>query len=93
MEYQQFLKSLNNIEPPEGSLLLQAMWFDAKGDWDQAHRIVQDMDGASASWIHAYLHRKEGDLGNAGYWYHRAGRNRSEADLSSEWEEIVKALL
>ena len=93
VDLQQFINSLNQVEPPEISPLLLALWYDAKGGWDKAHSIVQDMDGASASWIHAYLHRKEGDLGNAGYWYRRAGKDRPTKDFQSEWEEIVQELL
>ena len=93
MEFQDFINSLEQPEPPAVSPVLLALWHDAKGDWEKAHGIVQEMEGATASWIHAYLHRKEGDLGNAGYWYHRAGRNRPELDLQAEWEDIVRELL
>ena len=73
--------------------MLQALWYDAKGNWDQAHHIVQEIDSDMASCIHAYLHRKEGDLGNAGYWYRRAGRSTTELDLQAEWEQLVRELL
>ena len=56
---------------------LAALWWAAKGNWDEAHKIVQDEETADAAWVHAYLHRVEGDLGNAGYWYRRAGTSRS----------------
>jgi hypothetical protein len=80
---------------PEAALSppLKALWWAAKGDWDQAHRIVQDEDGADAAWVHAYLHRVEGDLGNAAYWYRRAGQPVATDLLEAEWERIVSTLL
>ena len=72
---------------------LRALWWAAKGDWDQAHKIVQDEDDANSAWVHAYLHRVEGDLGNAGYWYRRAGQPVAKDALEAEWERIVNALL
>ena len=79
--------------PPETSPVLRALWIEARGDWDGAHKIVQDVSDRSAAWVHAYLHRKEGDLTNAAYWYSRAGRELSTFSLEREWEEIVKTLL
>jgi hypothetical protein len=76
------------LEPP-----LAALWWAAKGQWDAAHKIVQDEDKASAAWVHAYLHRVEGDLGNAGYWYRQAGQPVAKDSLEAEWERIVSALL
>ena len=76
------------LEPP-----LAALWWAAKGNWDQAHRIVQDETSADAAWVHAYLHRVEGDLGNAGYWYRQAGQPAAKDSLEAEWERIVSALL
>ena len=78
---------------PELAPPLAAMWWAAKGDWDAAHKIVQDEDTADAAWVHAYLHRVEGDLGNAGYWYRRAGKPQAKDSLEAEWERIVSALL
>lgn len=75
----------------EGALL--ALWWDAKGDWAKAHEIAQDVDGADGAWVHAYLHRKEGDVGNAAYWYRRAGRRVAAGDLRVEWEGIVGEML
>ncbi len=75
----------------DGALL--ALWWDAKGDWDRAHEIAQDVGGADGAWVHAYLHRKEGDLGNAVYWYRQAGRGAASGDLRVEWEEIVGEML
>ncbi len=74
-----------------GALL--ALWFDAHGDWEKAHEAAQDVAGPDGAWVHAYLHRKEGDLGNAGYWYRRAGRAAASGDLKMEWEAIVLEML
>ena len=71
----------------------RALWYDLKGDWDTAHSIVQVMSDVNAMWIHAYLHRKEGDLGNASYWYRNAGRSMPEISLEEEWEYIAQALI
>ncbi len=82
--------------PPEGlSPGLQALWHDARGDWDRAHDRAQEDPGCDGSWVHAYLHRKEGDVGNAGYWYSRAGRTPPArgVTLEAEWAEIARALL
>ena len=70
-----------------------ALWHDARGDWETAHDVAQEIDGPDGAWIHAYLHRKEGDLGNAGYWYRRAGRPTAAGPLDEEWIAIVSALL
>jgi hypothetical protein len=75
----------------DGALL--ALWWDAKGDWERAHEIAQEVEGADGAWVHAYLHRKEGDLGNAAYWYRRAGRAMASGDLRVEWEGIVGEML
>lgn len=72
--------------------LLAAMWWDARGDWARAHGIAQSVEGADGCWVHAYLHRKEGDLGNADYWYRRAGLRRPETALDAEWAAVVAAL-
>lgn len=72
---------------------LQALWYDKKGNWDKAHQIVQDASDTDSAWVHAYLHRKEGDLSNAGYWYRRSGKPEFTAQLQQEWEQIVKDLL
>jgi hypothetical protein len=75
----------------DGALL--ALWWDARGDWEKAHEVAQEVAGADGAWVHAYLHRKEGDLGNAGYWYRRAGRAVAKGDLRVEWEGIVGEML
>lgn len=73
--------------------LLKALWHDARGEWDKAHGLAQDVNNQDGSWIHAYLHRKEGDRSNALYWYHRANRKIPAYSLEQEWEEIVLALM
>jgi hypothetical protein len=80
-------KPAPSLEPP-----LAALWWAAKGDWDAAHRIVQDEETPEAAWVHAYLHRVEGDLGNAGYWYRQAGKPVAKDALDAEWERIVSTL-
>jgi hypothetical protein len=72
---------------------LKALWWAARDDWTKAHEIVQAEDGAPCAWVHAYLHRVEGDAANAGYWYRRAGRPAAKGALPAEWESIVRALL
>ncbi len=79
------------VEEFDGALL--ALWWDAKGEWDKAHGIAQDVAGPDGAWVHAYLHRKEGELGNAAYWYGRAGRNVAMGDSRLEWEGIVREML
>jgi hypothetical protein len=78
--------------PPDLSAPLAALWWAAKGDWDQAHRIVQDESSREAAWVHAYLHRVEGDLGNAGYWYRQAGQPVATDSLEAEWQRIADTL-
>ncbi|PTX19460.1 hypothetical protein C8N40_104192 [Pontibacter mucosus] len=79
--------------PPAANVYLQALWHEAKGDWDKAHELIQDLPDKNAAWIHAYLHRQEGDTWNADYWYRRAGRKRPQQTLAEEWESIAAALL
>ena len=81
--------------PPDGLAgPLLALWWDRRGNWDRAHAAVAaDEAGRDAAWVHGYLHRREGDLGNARYWYRRAGRPVSTAPLEAEWDEIAAALL
>ncbi|QNI38629.1 hypothetical protein H7846_13310 [Edaphobacter sp. 4G125] len=74
-----------------GALL--ALWWGAQGNWDRAHEVAQEIEDPNGSWVHAYLHRKEGDSGNAAYWYRRAGRRTAQGDLDYEWSAIVEALL
>ena len=93
MTLNEFRETLTAASPPSLPPLLQALWHDANGDWDQAHRIAQDVSGADGAWVHAYLHRKEGDLSNARYWYRQAGREAATEPLDAEWTQIVAALL
>jgi hypothetical protein len=89
-----FLKLKDTGSVPEDiPLLLQALLLDASGDWGGAHGIAQKVYDRDGSWVHAYLHRKEGDMGNAGYWYHNAGRTLPDLSLEEEWEYIAIALL
>ena len=89
-----FKASLSAAAPaPELDAPLAALWWAAKGQWDEAHRIVQDKETADAAWVHAYLHRVEGDLGNAAYWYRRAQKPVASDSLEAEWERIASALL
>lgn len=89
-----FHRSLSEAAPP-GTLdaPLAALWWAKHGDWDEAHRLVMDEASRDAAWVHAYLHRVEGDTGNAGYWYAQARRQPADGDLDAEWESIVGALL
>jgi hypothetical protein len=90
----EFKASLTGAAPAPGlGALLAALWWAGKGNWDQAHRIAQDVPTAEGSWVHAYLHRVEGDLGNAGYWYRQAGQPVAKDSLETEWERIASALL
>jgi hypothetical protein len=77
-----------DVSPP-----LAALWWAAKGGWARAHEIVQDEEDVDAAWVHAYLHRVEGDLGNAGYWYRRAGKPVASGPVEAEWEKMVSTLL
>jgi hypothetical protein len=89
-----FRSSLHAKEPPDGlTAPLLALWHDGHGDWDAAHKVAQDIETADGSWIHAYLHRKEGDASNAAYWYRRADKPVSHASLDDEWAEIAGALI
>jgi hypothetical protein len=89
-----FNVSLSGAAPAPGlDAPLAGLWWAAKGNWDQAHKIVQDEDTADAAWVHAYLHRVEGDLGNAGYWYRRARKPVATSSLETEWQEIASELL
>lgn len=94
MNFQEFQKSLTDNEPSGNmSPLRQALWHDGKGDWKSSHDIIQDIETKDAAWVHAYLHRKEGDDANARYWYARAGKKFSNKNIKEEWVEIVEDLL
>jgi hypothetical protein len=90
----EFRASLSGAVPsPALELPVAALWWAAKGDWDRAHKIVHDDSSRDAAWVHAYLHRVEGDVSNAGYWYRQAGRPAAKDSLETEWERIASALL
>lgn len=93
MTFDDFTASVRDARPPSLPPLLVALWHDARGDWDQAHRLAQDVDTPDGCWVHAYLHRREGDLGNARYWYRRAGRTEATTACDDEWADIARALL
>ena len=94
MTLDEFRTSLSDDEPPrELSLALAGLWWNAKGDWKRAHESAQQDEGPAGSWVHAYLHRKEGDSSNAGYWYSRAQKVPSKSSLEQEWLAITDALL
>ena len=95
MNTEEFLRLIEKQRPcpqtlPKG---LQAMWYDKKGDWSKAHEIVQNASDVDSAWVHAYLHRKEGDLNNAHFWYQRIGKPEFLGELSQEWEQITSVLL
>ena len=94
MTLEQFRSSLDGAAPPEPlSPPLRVMWEDAKGNWTAAHALAQDIDDETGAWIHAYLHRQEGDQANAGYWYRRAKKSTATDTLEEEWARIVAALI
>ncbi len=94
MDFEAFRQSLNEAAPPAGlSRAAEALWWERKGDWHKAHQCAQQQPDPSGAWAHAYLHRVEGDLSNAGGWYRRAGKPASTAPLAEEWETIARALL
>jgi hypothetical protein len=89
-----FERSLTFATPPAGlPPLLLALWHERSGDWTRAHEIAQDIDSRDAALVHAYLHRREGDLSNAGYWYRQANRPVERGDMDAEWRALVAALL
>ncbi|MFZ3234717.1 MAG: hypothetical protein WA417_07290 [Stellaceae bacterium] len=94
MDFETYRESIaQDAPPPELGMALQALWWEAKGDWHQAHKSAQQQGDAEGAWAHAYLHRVEGDMRNAGGWYGRAGRPMPTAPLKEEWETIARALL
>jgi hypothetical protein len=94
MSFDEYHQSLSANTPPEGlDSLLVALWYDAKGDWGKAHTLAQDIENTRGAWVHAYLHRKEGDNSNAQYWYQRAKRTMPSSSLQQEWNDIAQALV
>ena len=94
MQFEEFTQSMNAGNAPANlDVYAQSMWYDKNNNWQRAHELIQHVPSAKAYWIHAYLHRKEGDTGNAAYWYHKAGKPMPRYTLEQEWEEIVRAIL
>jgi hypothetical protein len=94
MNLDEFRGTLGLCQPPAGlTHALAGLWWDAKGDWRRAHEAAQRDEGRDGAWVHAYLHRKEGDLGNAGYWYGRAGKAVCRESFEAEWIRIARELL
>ena len=94
MDIDSFKASLESDAPPgDVPRALEVLWHAAKGDWHRAHEIAQAEDDEAGAWVHAYLHRVEGNTDNAGYWSRRAGKDPCEAPLQNEWDEIAAALL
>jgi hypothetical protein len=93
MDLNEFLHSLHAAGAPALSAPLRALWHLGREEWDAAHRVVQEQDDADSAWVHAHLHRVEGDLANARYWYARAGRAPHEGALDEEWRSMVRALI
>jgi hypothetical protein len=90
----EFEDSLRDAAPPLGiSGALEALWHERRGNWDRAHEIAQDIAGSDGSWVHAYLHRREGDQSNAEYWYRQARKPVARGELNEEWRAIVTTLL
>ena len=94
MTLAEFTSSVSKTKPPSNlAPALAALWWAERGDWDNAHALVMDESGKDCAWVHAYLHRVEGDLGNAGYWYRQAGKPVATGALETEWEQIAAELL
>jgi hypothetical protein len=94
INFKHFRESLSGDSvPPELGFALAGLWWDAKGDWTQAHESAQQDDGPAGAWVHAYPHRKEGDASNAAYWYRRAGKSPTHGSFEDEWKEIAAALI
>ena len=94
MNFQSFKASVADAQPPSDlPAILLALWHAAKGEWEKAHELSQADESAAGSWVHAYLHRVEGDIGNAGYWYGRAGKLACTSELAEEWDDVCKELL
>lgn len=94
MHSDEFRTTLSAATPPSGlNDALEALWWDGKNDWDRAHQCAQRDDGPAGCAVHAYLHRKEGDLSNARYWYTRAGRSVHPGSLTAEWDDLVREFL
>ena len=93
MTLQEFKATLSSDRPPAVAPLLTALWHDARGEWDEAHKVAQDIETKDAAWVHAYLHRKERNPDNAAYWYNETGQPIATDSLDQEWERIARTLL
>ena len=94
MTINEFRRSLSNTNPPSDAvLILESLWHQANGNWDLAHTIAQSQKSPEGDWVHAFLHRDEGDLANAGYWYRRADKPAATGTIQEEWEQLVSALI
>ena len=94
MTYDEFILTIQKNKMPAGlPLYLQALWYDAKDDWNKAHSLIDSLDDKNSCWVHAYLHRKEGDVSNADYWYRRANAQKPSGSLQEEWQDITTNLL
>ena len=94
MNREEFKVSIEHAEPPNGlSAPLAALWWDAKGDWARSHALVDELETPEGMAVHAYLHRKEGNISNADYWYERAGRGFQRVTVDAEWQALVEGLL
>ncbi|AFY57499.1 hypothetical protein Riv7116_5101 [Rivularia sp. PCC 7116] len=95
MNLEEFKESIENLEkcPTSLPLSLQGLWYDKKYGWDEAHTFIGDVSDTDTAWVHAYLHRREGDLNNARYWYNRSGKPESKVSLDEEWNNIASQLL
>lgn len=90
MDIKEFKSSLSHSEVPAAlTVHMQALWYDGKGDWTKAHDLIDSLGDKRSAHLHAYLHRKEGDLWNADYWYSRAGKKRPDISLQQEWDQLV----
>src|ERR1700739_1915535 len=94
MTYDEFVLTIeNNEEPFNLPLYIQALWFDARDDWHKAHSLIDSLDDTNSCWVHAYLHRKEGDINNADYWYRKAHKQKPNVSLQQEWKDLTMELL
>jgi len=93
MTVEEFIATLSSDQPPDLSRPLLALWHDGRGEWNRAHSVAQEIDDDIGAWVHAYLHRKEGDLANAAYWYRNARQTVATDSLPAEWTRIVTLLL
>lgn len=95
MILEEFKESIEKLQKCSTSLplSLQSLWYEKKGNWDKAHDLLEDASDKDSAWVHAYLHRREGDLNNARYWYNRSGKPESKVSLDSEWDDIALQLI